>query len=170
MSHSSDERRKNIELAFQLMMGELGEHGINELRFDIDEPPYEIIYPTTWQYLEDQYFTKRYDTMGERHCFLTGYGWMEGLRIAGSLETTEMKEKVGRVMAEIKKLVEGRGEKAFEYVKAVAGGAVVSQGFAYNIIEGGYIETVLHRKGVEWASRAQGLMIEIPVDFGMEFL
>ncbi len=74
------------------------------------------------------------------------------------------------MQAEIKKAVEGRGEKAFAFVKSIAVGAGVPQGFIYNIIESGYIDAVLNRKGPEWSSDARGRMIEIPVDFGMEFL
>lgn len=170
MSLSKTERLKNIELALQLMMGELGEHGINELSFEIDKPPYEDIYPTTWQHLEDEYLIERFDTMGVRHCGLTGHGWMEGFRVVGRLETEETKAKVGRAMAEMKKSVEGRGEKAFENVESIAARAAVPRGFICNIIEGRYIETVLNRKGAEWVSDGRGRMVEIPVDFGMEFL
>jgi hypothetical protein len=168
MTLSRTERSENIELALKLMMGELGEYGINQLLFEIDKPPYENIYPTTWQYLEDQYLIERLDTMGARHCELTGPGWLQGLRVIGTIEAPDTREKVGKVMAELKRHVEGREEKEFEYVEVIADEAEVPLGFVYNIIESGYIETVLNRKGAQWYPRAPRRMVEIPVDFGLE--
>ena len=97
MSLSRMERSENIELALKLMMGELGEYGINEWSFELDKSPYENFYPTTWQYLEGQYFIDRRNRMGSRRYGLTGYGWLEGLRITGTLGAPETKEKVGKV-------------------------------------------------------------------------
>ena len=170
MTLSKTERADNIELALKLMMGELGEYGINELWFEINKPPYENVYPTTWQHLEDQYLIERFDTMGARHCGLTGYGWLAGLRVTGTIQAPEIQEKVGKVMAELRKHVEGREEKEFEHVEAIADAAGVRSGFVYNMIASSYIETVLNRKGAQWHSRAPERMIEIPVDFGLEIL
>jgi hypothetical protein len=170
MSLSKNKRTENIELALRHMMGELGDNAINELFLEIDKPPYENIYPTTWQHLEDRYLIERRDTMGAIYCRLTGYGWLEGLRITGTLESLEMKERVGQVMAELKTHVDGRQERELEYMDAIVAGAGVSYGFIYNIIESGYIERVLGRKGATWHYDAPGRLIVIPVDFGMELL
>ena len=99
MSLSRSERFENIELALKLIMEKLGDSAIDELFVEIDKPPDEKIYPTTWQHLEDQYFIARRDTLGGRYRRLTASGWLEGLRITGLLEVEEMKEKVGEPIA-----------------------------------------------------------------------
>jgi hypothetical protein len=170
MSLSRNERSENIELALKLMMEELGEHGINEWSFEIDKSPYENIYPTTWQYLEDQYFIERRNRMGSRRCGLTGYGWLEGLRITGTLETPGIKKKVGKVMAELKRSVEGRQDEALVDANGIATGAGVPYGFLYNIIDSHYIENIIQRKGAAWHPQAPRQLIVIPVDFGLEIL
>ena len=77
MTLSRTERSDNIELALKLMMGELGDHAINELFVEIDKPPYENIYPTTWKDLQDRYWIEGRNTMGRKRCQLTASGWLE---------------------------------------------------------------------------------------------
>ena len=164
------ERSENIELALQLMMGELGEHAINELFFEIDKPPYENIYPTTWQHLEAQYFIEPRDTFGARYRRLTGFRWLEGLRITGLLEAEETKQMVGKLMAELKRSVEGREGEAIVDIHSIVREAGVPFGFVFNVIDSNYVDRVLGRKGAVWHPQARGQLVKVPVDFGMDSL
>ena len=168
MTLSKTERSENIELALKLMMGELGDNAIDESWFEIDKPPYENIYSTTWQGLQDRYWIEGRNTMGRKRCQLTASGWLEGLRITGLLEAGEMKQKVGKLMAELKRFVEGRQDEAIVDIHGVVREAGVPFGFVFNIIESNYVDIVLGRKGAEWHPQARGQLIKIPVDLGLE--
>jgi hypothetical protein len=168
MSLSKTERSENIELTLKLMMEELGEHGINEVWLDIDKPPYENVYSTTWQCLQDRYWIEVRNTMGRKRCQLTASGWLEGLRITGLLEAGEMKQKVGKLMAELKRSVEGRQDEAIVDMFRIVTEADVPFGIVFNIIDRGYVDRVLGRKGAVWHPQARGQLIKVPVDFGLE--
>lgn len=170
MTLSKAERSENIELALQLMMGELGEHAINELFFEIGKPPYENIYPTTWQHLEAQYFIEPRDTFGARYRRLTGLGWLEGLRITGLLEAEKTKQMVGKLMAELKRSVDGRQDEGLVDIHRIVADAGVPFGFVFNVIDSDYVDRVLGRKGAVWHPQAHGQLIKVPVDLGLEIL
>jgi len=168
MSLSKTERSENIELALQLMMGKLGEYAINELWFEIDKPPYENMYSTTWKDLEDRYWIEGRNNMGRKRCQLTTSGWLEGLRITGLLEAEETKQMVGKLMAELKRSVDGRRDEGLVDIHRIVTDAGIPFGFVFNVIDSNYVDRVLGRKGAVWHPQARGQLIKVPVDLGLE--
>jgi hypothetical protein len=168
MTLSKTERSENIELALKLMMDELGDNAIDESWYEIDKPPYENIYSTTWQYLQDRYWIAGRNTMGSKRCQLTSSGWLEGLRITGLLEAEETKQMVGKLMAELKRSVDGRQDEGLVDIHRIVTDAGVPFGFVFNVIDSNYVDRVLGRKGALWHPQAHGQLIKVPLDLGLE--
>ena len=170
MSHSREERLANRKLALEFLIKDLEDHPINRVSFLIGEPPYDVIYPTTWQDLIDEYFIKPVGTPAMQLCAFTGHGWLWALRMLGIEQSPEILDQVGRLMAVLKGHVKGRQQEEYELTANVAREAQVSEGFVYNIIESSYIDLILNRKGATWAHGDNGHMVRIPVNFGSERL
>jgi hypothetical protein len=165
MTLSKIKLSENADLALRLMMEELGDEAIDHL-FQTDTPRFANIYSTTWQLLEDQRLVKRTHYIWKEYK-LTGPGWLKGLEIRGARDEPEMQQRVGKVMAELKKRVDARQEEANEYLGSIATGAGMPENLLFNIIESNYIEIVFRRKGVQWdPSSGHGFAVVIPVDFG----
>ena len=90
------------------------------------------------------------------------------MRITGLLEAGEMKQKVGKLIAELKRSVEGRQDQAIVDIHGLIREAGVPLGFVLNIIDSNYVDRVLGRKGAAWHPQARGQLIKVPVDFGLE--
>jgi hypothetical protein len=149
------------------MMQELGERAIDVVDFDITRHPFfEQIHSTTWNALEEKGVVKVLDTIGHTHRYLTGFGWLKGLEATGQIETPELKEKVGRLMRALKRVVKGRQGLGHAYPDAISKEAQVSEDFVYNVIESGLIERLFRRTGATWESKYKGKLIRIPETFG----
>lgn len=155
----------NIELALKLMMEELGDDIIYH-EFDITVPPYsDRIYPTTWKALEDSYLISVPDVINRPFRELTGYGWLEGLRITGQIEEDELKKRAGRVMRALKDSLGGRNENAYVSTDSIASDSGTSDGFVFNVVESQFIENVFRRTGAKWEDRRKTTIL-VPIDFG----
>jgi hypothetical protein len=147
------------------MMEELGDRAFfKHLLGPTDSPPYDRILPTTWQYLEDRFLIKPFRSAGpKRRYVLTGSGWIMGLEVTGSLGAT--KETAGKVMAEIKRRVEGKPDRIFVQSNVVAEGAGVTVDFVHSLLESGFMRGVFRRVGVKFRRLTQVYTIEIPINF-----
>ena len=169
MSHSREERIRNIESALRLVMEELGSRAIWELLVDPDNAHYADIYSTTWEEMKNHYLLKAFPVIGHTDYGLTGYGWLKGLELLGKIE--QAKVEVGKITKAIKDCMDGRNEIKFVYSDPIASAAGVSEGFLHNVIESDFISIVLRRYTVEPDLRgAARYLFTIPVNFGQEIL
>ena len=163
MSHSEEKRIQNAELALKLMVEELGEGRIYGAWFLADEPPLDVIFRSTWEYLQRQGYVRHGPGSKERYV-LTPSGWLKGMELTGALRSEETMEKIQQLMAGLAEYVKDRKE-GFDLIQTIAGKIGLAEGFVHNIIASCYIEQVLARQGAELDSE-QGHAIRIPSDFG----
>ena len=168
MTLSKTDRLEDADLALRLMMEELGEREFfKRVVSSTDTPPFDKIFSTTWQYLEDQFFIEPLSSAGRiRRYMLSGSGWLRGQELTGKLNPT--KEKAGKVMAAIKNHLEPRKDTKFVSADSIAAAAGVPLSFVRNMVESDFIENVFRRKGAKWHRGTYGNMIEVPVNFGHE--
>ena len=163
MSHSEETRIKNAELALKLLVEDLGEERIYGAWFPADEPPLDVIFRSTWEYLQRQGYVRRCPGLKDEYV-LTPSGWLKGLELTGALRSEETLQKVQQLMAGLAEYVKDRKE-GFDLIETIAGKVGLAKGFVHNIIASCYIEQVLARQGAELDSE-QGHAIRIPSDFG----
>jgi len=165
MTISKTDRLKDADLALQLMMQELGERAFrSQFMSPTNEPPYERILSTTWKCLEDRLLIEPFPAGRKRRYALTGSGWLKGLEVTDALDAT--KEKAGRVMADLKKRMEGGQHRV--QANEVAEGAGVTIDFVHNMLDSDFIRAVFKRVGVKFRHATQAYAIEIPINFHHE--
>ena len=167
MSHSNDDRMKNMVLAVDLMFKALDDRAIDKVFFQFEtDPTFKYIFPTTWRELEQRYLIKVERMMGGSLCQLTGYGW----RTAVDDFWDELEPKLGpmmsKVAASLKDFVKGRNEDAYVYLDSLAAGSGVPEDIVFNIIESEILDLRFNMKGARW-HEGHAPLIHVPLDFGL---
>jgi hypothetical protein len=167
MTVSAKERAENHILLLNLLLNDLGTETILGTHFEIDKPPYDQIYPTTWQDFVDKAYIEIEKT-GRRLCSLTGYGWLQALERTGRIE--EVKAETYKVMAAIKKrLTDGRNKEALVYSSEIAAESRVPEGLVENILGCEFIRSELGKHAPKCERRyPRGFLLRIPINFGMD--
>jgi hypothetical protein len=76
---SRSNQLENIDLAFRLVLIELGDRAISVAFFDPQSSPFQDVPATTWKELCDQHWLEEYEIYSRRHYRLTENGWVEAL-------------------------------------------------------------------------------------------
>ncbi len=108
MTFSEKYQTANVDLAFRLMMAELGDAALVKIFFDPARDPFVGIYKTTWRELIDQGWLEELQLRGQTCYRLKGAGWIEGLWRAGEFKEEAMRERMSQLAAVLKGHVKGR--------------------------------------------------------------
>lgn len=168
MSQSSDTRLKARCDALMLMVQMLGERPIYSHEFFFRDPPLNHTPKTTIRELEDLDFITRGDIF--TRCRLTGRGWIKAIELSGSIGSTELTEKAGKLSAYLKGLVKGRHEDAYVDYRTVAAETGLSKGFVWNAIEIRLLEVLFSQKCAWWEQTDWKTDIQVPLDFGLDLI
>ena len=74
------------------MVEDLGEERIYGAWFLADEPPLDIIFPSTWKYLQRKGYVRRGPALKEEYV-LTPSGWLKGMELTGALRSEKTVQK-----------------------------------------------------------------------------
>ena len=108
MTFSAEDQKENVELAFRLLMAELGDKSIAKTFFDPSCQPFTAIYQTTWKELSDQGWADEIQ-LRSRTCYrLKGAGWIEGQWRTGESRGESLTQRMRRLAAVLKGHVKGR--------------------------------------------------------------
>ena len=168
MTLSEEERAANIELAFCLLIAEINEKAISRTFLDPAAEPFTEIPSTTWIEMCDQGWTEGCELYGQQRYRLTGKGWVEGLARTGAGRDTKLLDRLGRLSAELKRYVKGRGTDVTVDLEKLAQDVKLPEGWVFNAVESNAFEILQGRRGVTW--KEQGLLVRIPLTFGMKLL
>lgn len=161
MTYSEKERLGHCRNALEGMLRLLGDGAIAETVFDPKEGRLEDIVKTTWTDLCDEKWLESAEIQGRYR--LTGFGWLQALRITGELKKEEFTRRLANACASMKSYVEGRRDPAVVRLGDLAGKANVPEGWLFNFIESRFVEEFHGRKGPHWDKR----MVFIPAEFEM---
>src|ERR1700720_872692 len=168
MTISRAHQTQNVDLAFRLLVAELGDRAILVTFFDPRSDSYKEILATTWKELCDQRWLEERELYGYPHYRLTGSGWMEALWRAGAGEGPELRESSGKLARASKAHVKDRREDVIVELSKLAEESGLSPSWVFNAIESNLLE-ILHRKrGVQWEDR--GILVKIPLNFGLDLI
>ena len=168
MTLSDEERAANIDLAFPLLIAEINEKAISRTFLDPAAEPFREILSTTWKELCDQGWTEGCELYGQQRYRLTGKGWVEGLARTGGGRDAKLLDRLGRLSAELKRYVKGRGTDVTVELAKLARDVQLPEGWVFNTVESNAFEILQGRRGVAWKER--GLLVRIPITFGMKLL
>jgi hypothetical protein len=165
MTVGKEHREENHKTAFRLMLGELGDQAIDTAFFDPEKAPFNRqVLRTTWEELVRQ---ERVAVIGSLYR-LTPRGWLVGLEISGDAQSKSYQERVGRLLAVMKRHVKPRKESAILPLQQLANESGEAGGWIFNIIESRAGSTEDQRTGARWYQGEKGRLVEIPVDFNLE--
>jgi hypothetical protein len=171
MTLSKSEREKNNELALKLIFEDLGDDPIYLRLFLSNDPRYEKATDrTTWEDLtRNGYLSLVVATQGARGYRLTPKGWLLCLEVTGASKSKGFRERLGRIIAAMKKQVKGRTAPAILSPWELAGESQEPFGLIFNVIDSRASSNLNSgRVGATWYKGQTGRLVEIPVDFNME--
>lgn len=172
MTLSSKERSDNVAMAMRKLMARVGEQWIGGVLFDVLDPEIVDILPTTWAFLQRQYWiVESGSTMGGHIRYrLTGRGWIEGLRLTGSLGGAELRDRVIQLRARLKDQVKGRAGDADLFLPDFCQATGIPEEWVYNVVENGLLSHFFPHDIVDvdwWDHNSRSRLLRVPVDFGI---
>jgi len=168
MTISQTDQVENIDLAFRLILVELGDKAISVTFFDPHSTSLKDVLATTWKELCDHRWLEECEIYGHAHYRLTGSGWIEALWRDKAAERPELRDLAAKLAAALKERVKGRREDVTVEVSRLAHENGLSPTWVFNAIESNLLEVLHRRRGVQWVER--GTLIKIPLNFGMELI
>jgi hypothetical protein len=133
MSLSNRDREENIVLALRLLMEDLGEP-YEWQEHDATTEKFSVVHPTTWDDLVEKGLVKR--GTFDRY-WLTGDGWIEGLKVTGLFDDLNFRKKAGQLSEALKTRVKktGRREGAYADRTELASETGLPEFFIYNAVD-----------------------------------
>lgn len=171
MTLSKSEREKNNELALKLMFEDLGDDPLNLRVFSSNDPRYrKTVDRTTWEDLvRNDHLILAVETVGACIYRLTPKGWLLCLELTGASQSNEFKERLGRIIAAMKRHVKGRSAPAILSALELANESQEPFGLVFNVIDSRASSSLNSgRIGATWLKGYEGQLVEIPVLFNME--
>jgi len=166
MTLAKDDRLENQKAAFSLMMEALSDRAIDTSLFDPTQPPFDgQIVRTTWEELARQGHVEKVGAFQYR---LTAKGWRVGLDLTSALRSAEYPQRVGRVLAAMKRHVKGRKDSAIVPLRQLATESGEAEGWIFNLIDSRSSGSRSQKTGATWYESARGRLVEIPADFNLE--
>jgi hypothetical protein len=162
---SRQDRVDDQKRAFQLMLATLGDKAIDTCLFSSDVPPFDKVLRTTWEGLERAEYVDSIPSQGYR---LTAKGWLASLELSGVSSDPRYRERIGRVLAVMKRHVKGRKDSSVLSLSQLVTESGEPEGFIFNIVDSRSSSTGNSRQGADWFKGERGRMVEIPVDFNLE--
>ena len=168
MSYSIDARLKSQSDTLLQMFQMLGEHQVNLFEFFFRDTPLSDSPKTTIRELEENGYITQGDIF--TRCYLTGDGWIKALELSGTIGSSEVNEKAGKLCAYLKRLIKGRNEDAYVDYRTLAAETGLSEGFVWNAIESRLLEVLFNQKGAWWERSDFKADIQVPLNFGLELI
>ena len=166
MTLANNDRLKNQKDALRLMIEELGDGALDTTFFESDERPFAgQVLRTTWEELARE---GHVETVGALQYRLTAKGWLVGLEVTGISKSTAYRERLGRVLAAMKRHVKGRKDSTIVPLWQLAAESGEPDGWIFNVVDSRASSTGNERTGAKWYEGARGRLIEVPVDFNLE--
>ncbi len=153
------------------MLEDLGDDPIYLRLFLSNDPRYEkTVRRTTWEDLiRNEYLSLVVATEEARTYRLTPKGWLLCLELTGASKSNEFKERLGRIIAAMKRRVKGRTAPAIVSPWELANESQEPFGMVFNVIDSRASSSLNSgRIGATWYKNQRGQLVEIPVDFNME--
>jgi hypothetical protein len=166
MSLSEKERVENLEYALRLIVRDIGDNSILTSFIPHDGSEYANILNTTWKELKSRTIIRSLNIRPPRYV-MTGYGWIVALKASGEFDSEGFKEKVGKLSAALKRQVKGRHDKAFPTIHHIAQASELPVGFIISAIESNLTGKLFNEVGAKWLNNSAGLIVEVPLNFGL---
>lgn len=172
MTISVQQRQENLDLALRKMMESVGEKWFGGVLFDVLDPEFKDIMPTTWASLERQWWVNETcSTMGGHIRYrLTGTGWIEGLRLTGALHSVDLRDRIIHLRARLKDQVKGRSGDADVFLPEFCTANGIPKEWLWNVVESKLLEHFFANDIVDigwWSHNTRLQILRVPVDFGM---
>ena len=150
-----------------MMIEELGNGAIDTTLFDSAGNPFaDSILRTTWEELVRQGYVER---IGASQYRLTAKGWLAAVQLVGVAESSQYKERLGKLLATMKGHVKGREESKVVELRTLASQCNEPEGWIFNVIDSRASSSIGGgRTGAKWFENERGRLVEIPVDFNLE--
>jgi hypothetical protein len=169
MSASERTRQDSMVLAVRLVMQDLGEP-YEWQEHDAKAPKFDAVLRTTWDELAERglVHARSFDRY-----WLTGPGWIAGLKLTGRFEEPAFREKAGKLQASLKARVKTSNRQQWGSASrtelAIETG--LSEFFVYDAIDSGLLGALFGVIDAHWSEGdSMKGWIDIPPRFGLNEL
>jgi len=165
MTISRQQQTDNVGDALRLILDIVGERHLDDAEFELSDARFRGIIPTAWERLDAECCLKQ---MGMWHRLTPG-GWVKALQAAGKLCDPEMKEKLGRLCAPIKRRCQEGGvrHRSGLTIQELSEETGLSEGWISNVIESHLIRICLQQEDCGWEPDDENKnYVMIPASFG----
>lgn len=165
MSLSKKDREENIVMALRLMMQELGEP-YEWQEHDSTTEKFAEVYRTTWEEMAERNLVKAHSFC---RYWLTGAGWIAGLKVTGQFHNPQFQEKAGRLSRALKAKVKGGRDWGSADRTELAGETGLSEFFIYDAIDSRLLRAMFNRIDAAWSEGDKMKnYVDIPPRFGLD--
>ncbi len=147
------------------MLRLLGDRAIDVTLFDPSDSDLAGVLRTTWEELLGAEYVEQ---IGTRYR-LTPKGWLVAIEASRGAASKEHQERLGRVLAAMKKRVKGREEPDVVELRTLAQQSGEPEGWIFNVVDSRASSSLQSgRVGASWFGNERGRLVEIPVNFNLE--
>jgi hypothetical protein len=134
VTRSDARRTENVNEALRIMMAKLADCALSDCPFTVSDSEFENVLTTTW----DECRRLGWIKSSGPYFFLTGAGWIAGLKLTGLLNDA-FREKAFKLVGLLKRQVAGRQDDAMACVHDFENEGITG-GWVFNIVESAILE------------------------------
>jgi len=152
------------------MVTAIGDSDMQAHVFVANSPDFADLLPTTWSELSDQGLVVPRHVIGQAQWQLTPTGWLEGIRLSGTLESDECRERCIILIKALKAVIDGQRDVPLDRSVdhwSLAAATSLPMGWIFNAIRSELLSVVFpgRRLNAYWDSG--GRSFRVPPTFGM---
>lgn len=166
MTEPLTRRKDHVREALRLMVRDVGDSWTRECYFRPTDPQFAGLIQTTWREMLDADLV---ESAGVHLLFrLTPFGWYTGLRLAGRLDSEELRERASKLAAALKGHVKGRHDlhDSLVDVRQLAKETALPVGWLCNVFDADLLQKLFPKGRMN--ARMEKLLVRVPPTFGMD--
>jgi hypothetical protein len=148
------------------MAADVGDAPLFDRYWDVTDPRFVDLLPTTWAELAEKGLTERRRVMGYHAYHLTERGWLTGLDLNGTFSDPAFREKAVALVAFLKGQVKGRNAPTDAFIHPSHLPLELPFGFVLNALKSGLLQHMFpdKRMNARWDASKN---IRVPITFGI---
>lgn len=148
------------------MAADVGDDALFKKHWDVTDPRFVDLLPTTWAELVEKGFAERRRIMNAHQYHLTEQGWLAGLELNDAFDDGAFRKRAVALVAFLKGHVKGRNPPTDALVHPSHLPPELPFGFVLNALKSGLLQRMFpdKRMNARWDPTKN---IRIPITFGM---
>ena len=146
MTLSPERRTADQEKALRIMAADVGDDALFNKEWPAVDPRFANLAPTTWVQLQERGLVTRSPIQNELRYLLTEAGWIEGLRLNGTLDEEAFRARCIDFIKFLKSLIKGRQGESPARIHNQKLPAHFPFGWVLNVLKSGLLQEMFPTK------------------------